>query len=65
MIAVSGHGLNLLPLVMGDLASGNWRGQFNLDFLVYLILSGLWVAWRGGFSGQSIALGFMASVLGM
>ncbi|MEM7546536.1 MAG: hypothetical protein AAF367_13445 [Pseudomonadota bacterium] len=50
---------------MGDLASGNWRGQFNLDFLVYLILSGLWVAWRGGFSGQSIALGFMASVLGM
>jgi len=49
------HGINLLPVFLGDVFAVNWSGQFNLDFASYLLLSGLWVAWRGGFSRVSRA----------
>ncbi len=59
------HGINLLPVFLGDVFAVNWSGQFNLDFASYLLLSGLWVAWRGGFSRVSIVVGLIASVAGM
>ena len=34
-----------------------WPGQFNFDFMCFLILSGLWLAWRHHFSVGGIALG--------
>ncbi len=37
-----------------------WSGQFNLDFLGMLLLSGFWVAWRQCFSVGGIALGLLA-----
>ncbi len=37
-----------------------WPGQFNLDFMGFLILSGLWVAWRNNFSAMGLGLGVVA-----
>ena len=54
------HGWNLLPIFFGDITKMNWPGQFNLDFLGLLLLSGLWVSWRHEFSPAGIALGLVA-----
>ena len=62
---ITQEGLTLFSVFFGDLKSLSWSGQFNLDFLTYLILSSLWVAWRHGFSGQGLMLALCASVLGM
>ena len=59
-VVVANHGLNLLPVFFGDMAALAWPGQFNLDFMCMLALSGLWVAWRHRFSGAGIALGLVA-----
>ncbi len=64
-VTVSQHGMGLIPIFFGDMASFSWSGQFNFDFALYLILSGLWMAWRGGFSAGSIALGVLAPSFGM
>jgi hypothetical protein len=59
-VVAGDHGLNLLPIFFADIARMEWQGQFNLDFLFMLTLSGLWVAWRHGFSGAGLALGVAA-----
>jgi hypothetical protein len=63
-ITIANHGTGLYPIFFGDLAEMTWRGQFNLDFLCFLMLSGLWVAWRHHFSAAGLALGFAAFNLG-
>lgn len=55
-VTVANHGLNLLPVFFGDMAEMGWPGQFNLDFMCFLALSALWVAWRHQFSGGGLAL---------
>jgi hypothetical protein len=59
-VVVAHHGLNLLPVFFGDMAGMAWPGQFNLDFMCMLALSGLWVAWRHRFGAAGIALGLVA-----
>lgn len=59
-VVISSHGWNLLPVFFGDIATMAWPGQFNLDFLFMLTLSGIWVAWRHRFSMAGIALGVLA-----
>jgi len=51
------HGWNLLPVFFGDIAAMTWAGQFNMDFSCFLLLSGLWLAWRHAFSPSGILLG--------
>lgn len=53
------HGLNLLPVFFGDIAKFGWAGQFNLDFLCYLVMSATWLVWRNRFAptGYALALG--------
>jgi hypothetical protein len=63
--AISNDGWNLVPIFVGNLLAFTWNGQFNLDFAFYLMLSGIWIAWRHNFSGAGIALGLVASVAGM
>lgn len=63
--AVANDGWNLLPHFFGPIIALTWQGQFNVDFTTYLILSGVWMAWRGGFTGGSIALGLFAPPLGI
>ncbi len=50
LVVASNHGLNLLPIFLGDIAKLEWPGQFNLDFTCMLALSGFWVSWRHQFS---------------
>ncbi|MXP30388.1 hypothetical protein GRI94_15060 [Erythrobacter jejuensis] len=57
---ISTHGLNLFPYFFGDMASWNWPGQFNLDFIMMLFLSASWTAWRNGFSIRGWGLALVA-----
>ena len=63
-IVIANHGMGLYAVFFGDMADMTWRGQFNLDFLCFLIMSGVWVAWRHEFSAAGLALGFAAFNLG-
>jgi hypothetical protein len=65
LIVISEQGLGLFPIYFGDIATLGWPGQFNLDFLGFLILSGLWLAWRHHFSAGGIALGVLGLFGGM
>lgn len=65
VIAISNDGFDLITPFVGDILAMGWSGQFNLDFMMYLILSALWVAWRHDFSGAGVALAAVASVGGM
>lgn len=60
IVVVNAHGLNLFPTFFGDMAKTGWAGQFNLDFMCMLALSGLWVAWRHQFSGGGLLLAVLA-----
>lgn len=65
LVTISRHGLNLLPIFFGDIAKMGWPGQFNFDFLGFLILSGLWTAWRERFSAKGLILGVFAFLGGI
>jgi hypothetical protein len=64
-IVISNHGINLLPVFFGDIAAMTWPGQFNFDFLGFLILSALWTAWRNNFSALGLLLAVVALFGGM
>ena len=60
-----GHGiLVLLPEFFGEMSQFNWQGQFNLDFFMFLLLSGFWMAWRNQFSLAGVLLGVGGVLLG-
>ncbi|MCU0350236.1 MAG: hypothetical protein MUF43_05310 [Flavobacterium sp.] len=59
------EGANLFSVFIHNVLSLNWSGQFNLDFLCYLTLSGFWIMWRNKFTIKSILLGLVAMVLGI
>jgi hypothetical protein len=63
-VVVAKHGLGLFPIYFGDMARMDWPGQFNLDFMCFLILSGLWMAWRNEFSPAGLALGLLGLIGG-
>ena len=65
IVAISNDGFDLITPFVGDILSFGWSGQFNLDFMMYLILSALWIAWRHEFSSAGITLAALASVGGM
>lgn len=64
-LVVIRHGAGLFPVFFGDLASLTWPGQFNLDFMCLLALSGTWVAYRHRFRAPGILLGVCAFVGGV
>ncbi|WP_077147763.1 hypothetical protein [Sphingopyxis sp. KK2] len=64
-VTISAHGWNLLPIFFGDMAAMAWPGQFNFDFFTFLLLSGLWTAWRNDFTLGGLALGLVAVLGGM
>lgn len=59
------HGWNLLPVFFGDIKAMTWPGQFNFDFMGFLLLSGLWVSWRHHFSIGGLVLGALAVIGGI
>jgi hypothetical protein len=59
-VVIANHGIGLIDIFFGDMAAMGWPGQFNLDFMFMLTLSGLWVAWRHQFSIAGLLLGLLA-----
>jgi hypothetical protein len=59
-VVIFHHGIGLLPIFFGDIGALAWPGQFNLDFLCFLVLSALWTAWRNGFSAVGLGLAVVA-----
>lgn len=64
-VTIANHGFNLLPVFFGDMAEMGWPGQFNLDFMCFLALSAIWVAWRHQFSAGGLGLAVLAFFGGM
>ena len=60
VVVGTSHGWNLLPVFFGDIMAMTWPGQFNIDFMGFLLLSGIWVSWRHHFSPAGLALGTVA-----
>jgi hypothetical protein len=64
-VTIANHGWNLLPVFFGDMRAMAWPGQFNFDFMGFLLLSGFWVAWRHQFSAGGLILGLLAILGGI
>lgn len=50
------HGWDLVPIFFAAIGAMTWQGQFNVDFSCFLILSGLWTAWRNDYSPLGLIL---------
>lgn len=59
-VTITNHGMNLIPVFFADMAKMAWPGQFNADFMGFLILSALWTAWRNRFTPAGLALACVA-----
>ena len=64
-VTMAHYGANFLTPYFSDLVTFRWAGQFNLDFGLYLLHSGLWVAWRNGFTIKAFILAALAFTFGM
>ena len=62
---IAQHGPGLFGVFFGDIAAMGWPGQFNLDFMGFLFLSGLWVAWRHHFTPLGLVLAVPAFLGGI
>lgn len=54
---IANHGWGLLPIFFGDIAAMEWPGQFNMDFLSFLILGSVWLMWRHHFATIGLFFG--------
>lgn len=59
------HGWNLIQVFFGEMLAMTWSGQFNLDFMCFLLLSGLWTSWRNSFTPKGFILGAVAVFFGI
>ncbi|MFY0729680.1 hypothetical protein [Pseudomonas sp. NFX15] len=62
-VAFNQDGLIAGEQFVADITTLSWRSQFNVDFLVHLVLFSAWVAWRHRFSALGIVLS-ISCVLG-
>ena len=58
-VVAANHGPGLFGVFFSNIADMGWPGQFNVDFMSYLTLSALWLAWRHHFSPAGMALGVL------
>lgn len=61
---VLNHGFAFQSVFFGDIQQMGWAGQFNVDFLGFLMLSAFWTAWRNRFSPSGLLLGVLALLFG-
>ena len=62
--AALNEGINWPAIFFGDLLHLDWRSQFNIDFLIHLILLATWVSWREGFTARGLVFGFLSIFMG-
>lgn len=65
LLTILHHGLNFIAPFLAPILAVTWQGQFNVDFVLYLVLASIWIAWRSGFSGSGIGFAMIAPLLGM
>jgi len=58
-LVIADHGWGLLPMFFGDIVKMGWPGQFNMDFLSFLILGSVWLIWRHQFSPLGLIFGML------
>jgi hypothetical protein len=64
-MAFRNEGADLFAVFVSNIQALGWNGQFNLDFSCYLILSGLWIAWRNRFSPPGLLIALVATIMGI
>jgi len=64
VIAINGYGVNWPAVAIGDLASLSWRSQFDIDFIIHLLLLATWVVWREGATTRAYLFGLLSVVMG-
>ena len=63
-LAVAAQGINWPAVAFGDILDLNWRSQFDVDFVIHLLLLATWISWREGFSLKGHVYGFLSIVMG-
>lgn len=64
LIASVYHGINWPAVAFEDLMALNWRSQFDIDFIIYLLLGATWISWREGFTARGNVYAFLSVFLG-
>ena len=59
------HGWNLVPPFFAEIQAVTWQGQFNFDFMGFLLLSATWCAWRNDFSLAGLGLAVLGATGGI
>ena len=63
-MVIKKEGINFIVVWIENIINLSWNGQFHVDFMCYLLLSGVWIMWRDRFSFWSMALACCAMVIG-
>ena len=63
-VASTNQGIFWPAVYFGDIFSLDWRSQFNIDFLIHLILLATWIVWREGNTFKGYAFGFLSIFMG-
>ncbi len=61
---VVAEGSNWPAIYFSDIYALGWRAQFNIDFLIHLLLLATWVSWREGFTLKGNIFGFLSIFMG-
>lgn len=61
---ISAHGADFISGFIAAITAMTWAGQFNADFMIYLGISALWIAWRHQFTPAGLGLAFCGLVGG-
>lgn len=64
VFAVYAQGINWPAVAIGDLVALNWRSQFDIDFIIHLLLLATWISWREGFSLKGHMYAVLSIVMG-
>ena len=63
-IAIEDQGIFWPTVFFGDILNLGWRSQFNIDFLIHLLLLATWIAWREGNTAKGYVFGFLSIFMG-
>ena len=64
-LVVLDSGVNFVTPFVGNIFDVGWQGQFNLDFMMLIMVTSLWIAWRHKFSLNGIAVALIWPVAGL
>jgi hypothetical protein len=64
IIAIKDYGFNWPAVAINDLISLSWRTQFDIDFIIHLLLLSIWVIWREGGTAKAYLFGALSIVMG-